>query len=108
MHAYNKLTAPVVVLLTSLSIIGVAEISLGQKASVPRPVPYQNSLDRDDVRQLLSLIGTGSTGKISREQWTAFMQGEFDRLDTDKDGTLDSKELAQCKLRVSPFARVNK
>jgi hypothetical protein len=32
------------------------------------------------------------------------MEAEFERLDKDKSGELDVKELAQSKLRVSHFA----
>jgi hypothetical protein len=36
------------------------------------------------------------------------MEAEFDRLDKDKSGDLDAKDLAQSSLRVSHFARVGK
>jgi hypothetical protein len=32
-----------------------------------------------------------------------FMEAEFDRLDKDKSGDLDAKDLQQSKLRVSHF-----
>jgi hypothetical protein len=37
-----------------------------------------------------------------------FIEAEFDRLDKDKTGVLDAKELAQSRLRASPFATVGK
>jgi hypothetical protein len=37
-----------------------------------------------------------------------FMEAEFDRLDKDKTGELDAKELAQSRLRVSNFSKVGK
>jgi len=36
------------------------------------------------------------------------MEAEFDRLDKDKNGDLDAKDLAQSKLRVSHFTSVGK
>jgi hypothetical protein len=36
------------------------------------------------------------------------MEAEFDRLDKDKSGELDPKELAQSRLRAAPFASVGK
>jgi hypothetical protein len=37
-----------------------------------------------------------------------FMNAEFERLDTDKNGDLDVKELTKSKVRVSHFASVGK
>lgn len=46
-------------------------------------------------------MDTDKSGKISKEEWMKFMESEFDRLDKDKKGQLDIKELEQSKLRVS-------
>jgi hypothetical protein len=43
-----------------------------------------------------------------KQEWMKFMEAEFDRLDKNKSGELDAKELAQSKLQVSPFAKVGK
>jgi hypothetical protein len=37
-----------------------------------------------------------------------FMEAEFDRLDKDKSGDLDVKELAQSQLSASNFSKVGK
>lgn len=37
-----------------------------------------------------------------------FMEAEFDRVDKDKSGALDAKELAQSRVRVSAFATTGK
>jgi hypothetical protein len=58
-------------------------------------------LGEDEVKQLLLLMDTDKSGKISRQEFMAFMQAEFDRLDKDKSGELDVKELAQSQLRSS-------
>jgi hypothetical protein len=57
---------------------------------------------------LLLLIGGDENGKITKQAWMKFMEAEFDRLDKDKSGDLDAKDLAQSSLRVSHFARVGK
>lgn len=54
------------------------------------------------VRQLLLLMDTDKNGKVSRQEFMDFMAAEFDRLDTNKDGELDVKELT--KLRIRPGA----
>jgi hypothetical protein len=54
-----------------------------------------------EVKQLLLLMDTNKNGKISRQEFVNFMAAEFDRLDVDKSGELDVKELAQSQLRAS-------
>jgi hypothetical protein len=43
-----------------------------------------------------------------KQEWMKFMEAEFDRLDKNKSGELDAKELAQSKLQVSPFCKSGK
>jgi tRNA A37 methylthiotransferase MiaB len=59
------------------------------------------ALGEEDVKQLLLLMDTDKNGKISRQEYMNFMAAEFDRLDKDKSGELDVKELAQSQLRAS-------
>ena len=77
------------------------------KAAVPKPQD-KLALGEEEVRQLLLLIDTNKNGKISKPEWMKFMEAEFDRLDKDKKGELDVKELTQSKLRVSHFTSVGK
>lgn len=57
---------------------------------------------------MLLLVDTDENGRISKEEWMKFMEAEFDRLDKDKKGQLDFKELTQSKLRVSHPVNVGK
>ena len=57
---------------------------------------------------MLLLIDTDENGKISKQEWMKFMEAEFDRLDKDKKGQLDAKELTQSKLRVGHPVNVGK
>jgi hypothetical protein len=59
--------------------------------------------ERAEVKQLLLLIDTNKSGKISKEEWMKFMEAEFDRLDKDKTGELDAKELAQSEITCKPL-----
>jgi Ca2+-binding EF-hand superfamily protein len=46
-------------------------------------------------------------GKISKQEFMKFMEAEFERLDKNKNGELDAKELAKSTLRANhpyPFA----
>jgi|SRR5271163_2180338 EF hand domain-containing protein len=97
-------TAVIAVLVLTWTLVGTV---VAQKASVPKPQDNL-ALGQEDVRQLLLLIGTDKNGKISKQEWMNFMEAEFDRLDVEKNGELDVKELAQSKLRVSRFAAVGK
>lgn len=62
------------------------------------------ALGEDEVKQLLLLMDTDKSGKVSRQEFMNFMAAEFDRLDKDKSGELDVKELAQSQLRPSRAA----
>ena len=66
------------------------------------------ALSEDEVKQLILMMDTDKNGKISKQEFLAFMSAEFDRLDKDKSGELDVKELAQSQLRPSRAAAVGK
>ena len=87
----------VIVTIASWAMLGTA---VAQRQAVPKP---QNklALGENEVKQLLLLMDTDQSGKISKQEWMKFMEAEFDRLDKDKKGQLDVKELTQSKLRVS-------
>jgi Ca2+-binding EF-hand superfamily protein len=76
------------------------------KATAPKPQD-KLALAEEHARELL-LIDTDKSGKISKQEWMKFMEGEFDRLDKTKNGELDVKELTQSQLRVSHFTSVGK
>ena len=65
-------------------------------------------LKGDEVNLLFFLMDTDKNGKISKQEWMTFMSAEFDRLDTNKSGDLDPKELAQLSLRRSNFSSTGK
>jgi hypothetical protein len=96
--------SPVAGLFALEAILGT---SFAQKAAAPKPQD-KLALGEDEVKQLLLLIDTDKSGKISKREWMKFMEAEFDRLDKNKSGELDARELAQSRLRVSPFAKVGK
>ena len=101
-------TIRVVLLLGVLVAICGTEIkSVAQKASVPKPQDTL-ALGDDEVRRLMLLIDTNSKGKITKKQWMTFMEAEFDRLDKNKSGELDPRELALSRVQVSHFLSVGK
>jgi EF hand domain-containing protein len=81
-----------------LAATAVAATTFAQKERVPQPVDT-HLLAEDELKQLLLLMDTDRDGKISKQEWMKFMEEEFDRLDKDKKGEVDVKELAHSKLR---------
>ena len=81
--------------------------AVAQKAASPKSQD-KLALGEPEIKQLLLLIDTDKSGKISKEEWMKFMEAEFDRLDKDKKGQLDAKELERSKLRVSHVVNVGK
>ena len=65
-----------------------------------------------DVRELMHLMDTDKNGVVSKDEFMQFMSREFDRLDVDKSGTLERREmrairnpdwpLGQCYKRPFP------
>ena len=45
-------------------------------------------------------MDTDRNGKIFKQEWMKFMEAEFDRLDTNKKGEIDPKELMQSMVSV--------
>lgn len=98
----------VILLIAALLCISVAKDTLlAQKSSVPKP---QNrlALGENEVRQLMVLIEPNNDGKITKRAWMAFMEAEFDRLDKNRSGELDPKELTQSRLQASHFLSAGK
>jgi Ca2+-binding EF-hand superfamily protein len=58
-----------------------------------------------EVKQLLKLMDTDQSGKVSKDEFMHFMAAEFDRLDVNKDGQLDVKELTGLRVRPRPDNR---
>src|ERR1700689_1483774 len=87
--------------LVSILVIAVL-VATGAVAQKADPKPQDKlGLCEDEVKQLLLLMDTDKNGKISKEEFMKFMEAEFARLDKDKSGELDVKELTQSSLRVN-------
>jgi hypothetical protein len=51
-----------------------------------------------EAKQLLLLMDHDQSGKVSRQEFMSFMEAEFERMDINKDGELDIKELTGFRL----------
>ena len=49
---------------------------------------------------MLLLMDVDKSGKVSKAEFMGFMEAEFQRMDINKDGELDVKELLQ--MHISP------
>lgn len=74
--------------------------AIAQKASVPKPQDNL-ALGEDEVKKLLLFMDTDKDGKVSKQTFIKFMEEEFERLDKNKIGELDAKELN----RSTPHAK---
>lgn len=52
----------------------------------------------ENVKELLLLLDTDKSGRISKQEWMNFMEAEFNKLDKDGNGELDPRELLQSRL----------
>ena len=87
----------------------VGTLKAGQKSENP-PSTKERAivLGEDEVKQLLTMMDTDKNGKISRAEFMRFMEAEFNRLDKDKSGELDPKELTQSQIRPARPSAVGK
>ena len=107
MFGQMKIARFIVIVAMLIITFAIPGTSVAQKAAAPKPQD-KLALGQEHAEQLLLLIDTDKSGKISKEEWMKFMEAEFDRLDKDKKGQLDVKELIQSKLGVSHFLNVGK
>jgi hypothetical protein len=100
--------ASLTIALGILPMLGaVPNAAVPQKSTAPKPQD-KLALGEGEVKRLMLLIDPNEKGKITKQAWMKFMEAEFDRLDKDKSGELDAKELAQSRLQASSFSRTGK
>jgi hypothetical protein len=102
-----KIARFIVIVAMLIITFAIPGTSVAQKAAAPKPQD-KLALGQEQAEQLLLLINTDESSQISKPEWMKFMEAEFDRLDKDKKGRLDVKELTQSKLWVSHFINVGK
>ena len=110
-----RLCRIVLVIMATTVLTGTMEMNAsaaqGGKSTGVTPTPAAEETEKerklaaatDAAKQLLLVMDTNKSGKVSREEWMKFMEAEFARLDTDHKGQLDVKELTQSRVRVHPF-----
>ena len=94
------LFVPLAILLYAAAVFEIGS-AFGQVRTPDNRKADTAALETDEVKQLLTLMDTNKNGKISKAEFLKFMEAEFDRLDKDKSGELDPKELTQSQVRPS-------
>jgi len=85
-------------LLIAFLVVTTLGIGFAQK-SVPKQ-PDKNVMAIENVKQLLLVMDPDKRGRISKQQWMAFMEAEFDRLDLEKKGEVDQSAIKQSTVYV--------
>jgi len=80
-------------------LIAVAVVAFGG-AAIASPKLDPASAGLKQTMQLLVLMDTDHSGKVSKAEFMKFMEGEFNRLDVNKDGELDVRELTESSAYV--------
>jgi|HubBroStandDraft_2_1064218.scaffolds.fasta_scaffold960922_1 hypothetical protein len=109
----TKKNVPAFAIITGLFAIGIMMKTAVVSGQSPTPAPQPANavapinpesgkvvVGEIEAKKLLLLMDADKNGKISRAEFMAFMATEFDRLDINKDGELDVKELEKSQLSV--------
>jgi len=98
----NRLT--IIVAVAALVAAGtMLRTASAQKAAIPKPQD-RLAMGEDGVKQLLAFMETDKKGMVSKQEFMKFMEAEFERLDKDKKGQLNARELTQSTLSVNRYA----
>ena len=81
-----------------------------QKSTAPSASEHRGAIVAGEAaaKQLLLLMDKNQDGKVSKKEWMSFMEAEFERLDTNKDGFVEVKELEKSQVQQVPFYRAGK
>jgi len=93
------LAAATLVLGVALTMPAPAQDTNPNSASTPRS-PKKAAAGEKEAKKLLLLMDADKNGKVSKQEFMSFMEMEFERLDKNKDGELDVKELTESRVRA--------
>ena len=98
MSRRQSLIAVLVIVVLGASGV-IVDAACAQKSNVPKQ-PDPLALASGKAVEILVLMDTDKNGKVSKQEWMKFMEAEFDRLDRNRKGELDPKELRGSILSV--------
>jgi hypothetical protein len=84
-----------------IALMGASAAAVG-KAVAQKPgtstQPDRLAVANNDVKELILLMDSDKNGKISKQEWMSFMEAEFNQMDKEGRGELDTKQLLQSRL----------
>jgi len=100
------LIVPMAAALAGIGIRVVPAVAQNTGAGTPVTVPEPDAKRKEkalqagevEAKQMLLLMDQDKSGKVSKKEFMSFMEAEFQRLDINKDGELDVRELVQSQL----------
>ncbi len=94
-------------LVSSLILVLSLPTASARQSDTPQSVPVEKRLamGEKEAKRMLRLMDKDQNGKISKREFMSFMEAEFERLDVNKDGELDVKELMQSQVQVRGHSR---
>jgi Ca2+-binding EF-hand superfamily protein len=95
-----RIIVVIAVLVATATMLGTAA---AQKTGVPK-AQDRLAMGEDGVRELLMLMETDGKGMVSKQEYLKFLEAEFDRLDRNKKGELNARELTQSNLSANRSA----
>jgi hypothetical protein len=97
------------ILIAALLVAGVivARVVAAQDSAQTTPPPKEKKLaaGEKEAKKLLLLMDKDMSGKVSKQEFMAFMEAEFERLDINRDGELDVKELTDSRVQIRTRGR---
>ena len=91
---FKRWTMLLAILAVTALFVMVGTTIAAQKEATPKAQDNVAGAE-PEVKKMLPLMDQDKDGKVSKQDFMKFMEAEFDRLDSTKEGKLDVKELTQ-------------
>jgi hypothetical protein len=87
------------------AVVGTSVAAQDPDQKVVSPNDKKVAAGEREAKKLLLLMDTDKSGKVSKQEFMSFMEAEFERMDINKDGELDVKELTDSRVQVRTRGR---
>jgi hypothetical protein len=102
----NRKMTKILLIVPIAAALAVGGAKWGTAMAVQAPAADQSAKQKEknlaagerEAKQMLLLMDRDQSGKVSKQEFMGFMEAEFERLDINKDGELDVKELTQFRF----------